>query len=392
MTINFHDEALAMQDELVEQRRDFHRHPELAFQEVRTAGIVATALNELGLEVQTGVGKTGVIGMLEGDHDGPTLLVRADMDALPILEENKTDYVSSNSGVMHACGHDGHTTIGLAVARMLSERRSDIHGRIKFVFQPAEEIGQGAQAMISDGALTSPRPDYSIGLHLWNDMPIGEVGVTAGPCMSAADIWRCTITGRGGHGANPNQTRDPILAAAQVITALQSIVSRNVDALDSAVVTVGSLHAGDAFNVIPDTAELKGTLRTYLKSTKDLVHQRVREICEGVAAAMGCAADLELIPMTVTVNNNPDIADRIAGIAARQVGSNNVHRDVRTMGSEDVSLFMDDIPGCYFFVGSANAERGLNYPHHNARFDIDEAALPIAAAILADAAASFVIP
>jgi len=392
VTINFHDEALAMQDELVEQRRDFHRHPELAFQEVRTAGIVATALNELGLEVQTGVGKTGVIGMLEGDHDGPTLLVRADMDALPILEENKTDYVSSNSGVMHACGHDGHTTIGLAVARMLSERRSDIHGRIKFVFQPAEEIGQGAQAMISDGALTSPRPDYSIGLHLWNDMPIGEVGVTAGPCMSAADIWRCTITGRGGHGANPNQTRDPILAAAQVITALQSIVSRNVDALDSAVVTVGSLHAGDAFNVIPDTAELKGTLRTYLKSTKDLVHQRVREICEGVAAAMGCAADLELIPMTVTVNNNPDIADRIAGIAARQVGSNNVHRDVRTMGSEDVSLFMDDIPGCYFFVGSANAERGLNYPHHNARFDIDEAALPIAAAILADAAASFVIP
>lgn len=392
MTINFHDEALAMQDELVERRRDFHRHPELAFQEVRTAGIVATALNELGLEVQTGVGKTGVIGMLEGDHDGPTLLVRADMDALPILEENKTDYVSSNSGVMHACGHDGHTTIGLAVARMLSERRSDIHGRIKFVFQPAEEIGQGAQAMISDGALTSPRPDYSIGLHLWNDMPIGEVGVTAGPCMSAADIWRCTITGRGGHGANPNQTRDPILAAAQVITALQSIVSRNVDALDSAVVTVGSLHAGDAFNVIPDTAELKGTLRTYLKSTKDLVHQRVREICEGVAAAMGCAADLELIPMTVTVNNNPDIADRIAGIAARQVGSNNVHRDVRTMGSEDVSLFMDDIPGCYFFVGSANAERGLNYPHHNARFDIDEAALPIAAAILADAAASFVIP
>jgi len=392
VTINFHDEALAMQDELVERRRDFHRHPELAFQEVRTAGIVATALNELGLEVQTGVGKTGVIGMLEGDHDGPTLLVRADMDALPILEENKTDYVSSNSGVMHACGHDGHTTIGLAVARMLSERRSDIHGRIKFVFQPAEEIGQGAQAMISDGALTSPRPDYSIGLHLWNDMPIGEVGVTAGPCMSAADIWRCTITGRGGHGANPNQTRDPILAAAQVITALQSIVSRNVDALDSAVVTVGSLHAGDAFNVIPDTAELKGTLRTYLKSTKDLVHQRVREICEGVAAAMGCAADLELIPMTVTVNNNPDIADRIAGIAARQVGSNNVHRDVRTMGSEDVSLFMDDIPGCYFFVGSANAERGLNYPHHNARFDIDEAALPIAAAILADAAASFVIP
>lgn len=392
MTINFHDEALSLQSEMVERRRDFHRHPELAFKETRTAGVVASTLNELGLEVQTGVGGTGVIGLLEGDHNGPTLLVRADMDALPILEENRTDYCSDTQGVMHACGHDGHTAIGLAVARMLSQRRSEIHGRVKFVFQPAEEIGQGAQAMIADGALQNPRPDFSIGLHLWNDLPVGIVAVTPGPAMSAADIWRCEITGKGGHGASPNQTRDPVVAAAQIITALQSIVGRNVDPLDTAVVTVGSLHAGDAFNVIPPSAELKGTIRTYKKETKAMVHQRVRDICEGIARAMGCEATVEITQMTIAVDNDPRLSERIGAIAAHLVGAENVRRDVRTMGSEDMSLFMDDIPGCYFFVGSANAERGLNAPHHNPKFDIDEAALPIGAALLAQAAASFVLP
>src|SRR5687767_924604 len=252
---------------MIERRRDFHRHPELSFQETRTAGIVASELNQLGFEVQTGVGKTGVIGMLEGDHDGPTLLVRADMDALPILEANEAEYVSGNAGVMHACGHDGHTTIGLAVARMLSARRSEMHGRIKFVFQPAEEIGKGAAAMIADGALDNPRPDCSIGLHLWNDLPLGTVGVTSGPCMAAADTFLCRITGKGGHGASPHQTRDPIAAAAQIISALQTIVSRNVAPLDTAVVSVGKLVAGDAFNVIASDAVLEGTVRTYRKET-----------------------------------------------------------------------------------------------------------------------------
>ncbi len=392
MSINFHEEAVALLPRMVEVRRDLHRHPELAFQEVRTAGIVASTLTELGLEVQTGIGKTGVIGLLEGDHEGPTLLVRADMDALPILEANETDYISGEAGKMHACGHDGHTSIGLAVARMLNERRSDIHGRVKFVFQPAEEIGQGAKAMIDDGALEGPRPDFSIGLHLWNDMPVGKVAVTAGACMSAADIWQCTITGSGGHGAQPDKTIDPIVAASQIVTAVQSIVSRNVDPLDTAVVTIGAIHGGDAFNVIPPTAEIKGTIRTYRKETKQMVHQRIREICEGIAQAMGCEAKVEIISMTIAVDNDAAISDRIAGIAAGLVGEENVIRDERTMGSEDVSLFMDDIPGCYFFVGSANAERGLNYPHHHPQFDVDEAAFPIAAALLAEAAASFVIP
>src|SRR5574341_103489 len=392
MSNDFYQRAEALLPEMVEQRRDFHRHPELAFQETRTAGIVASALHDLGLEVQTGVGKTGVVALLEGDSDGPTLLVRADMDALPIQEENKTDYVSQSAGVMHACGHDGHTSIGLAVARMLSEHRSEIKGRVKFIFQPAEEIGQGAQAMIADGILKDPRPDYSIGLHLWNDMPVRQVAVTPGPSMSAADIFKVTINGKGGHGASPHQGIDPIVAAAQIISAIQSITSRNVDPLDTAVVTVGVLHSGDAFNVIPATAEMRGTIRTFKKETKEMVHRRLREICEGVAIAMGCSAELEVTQMTLAVDNDATLSERIGRLAERIVGAENVRRDVRTMGSEDMSFLMDDIPGCYFFVGSANSERGLDYPHHNSRFDVDESAFTIAAALLAQAAASSVLP
>jgi len=313
------------------------------------------------------------------------------MDALPIHEANQTDYVSTAPGKMHACGHDGHTAIGLAVAKMLSQRRSEIKGRIKFVFQPAEEIGQGARAMIGDGALDNPRPDYSIGLHLWNDLPVGIVASTPGPCLSAADIWTCVITGKGGHGASPHQTQDPIVAASQIVSAAQTIISRNVDPLDTGVVTVGSMHGGDAFNVIPASVELKGTIRTYKKETQALIHQRLKEICEGVAAALSCSAQLEIIPMTIAVNNNQEISDRIAAIAEKHEKVKEVRRDVRSMGSEDVSLFMDDIPGCYFFVGSANAERDMAYPHHNPRFDFDEEALVIGASLLADAAASFVI-
>ncbi len=391
MTINFHDQVQALKAELIERRRDFHRHPELPFQETRTAGIVAKTLNDLGLEVRTEVGKTGVVGLLEGGHDGPTLLVRADMDALPVQEENETDYVSQNPGVMHACGHDAHTSIALTVAQILAAHRADIRGRVKFVFQPAEENGEGAAAMIADGVLENPRPDFSIGLHMWNDFPIGKVGVTSGPAMSAADIWRCRIIGKGGHGASPHQTQDPIVATAQIITALQTIVSRNTRPLDTAVVTVGMIHGGEAFNIIPPEVELEGTIRTYLPKVQDMVHRRLKEICEGVATSMGCRAELELIPMTPAVINDPDLSDRIAAIAAAHVGKENVPRDERTMGSEDMARLMDDIPGCYFFVGSSNAERGMDYPHHNPRFDIDEESLIIGATVLAEAAASFVL-
>ena len=384
MSTAFEAEALALTDQLVERRRDFHRHPELAYQETRTAGIVARTLLELGIEVQTGVGKTGVVGLLEGDHDGPTVLVRADMDALPILEANNTDYISGEAGKMHACGHDGHTSIGLAVAQMLSARRSEMHGRIKFVFQPAEEIGEGARAMVADGVLGDPRPDVSLGLHLWNELPVGLVGVTSGPCMASADIWSCTIRGAGGHGAAPHLAIDPVAAAAQVITALQTIVSRNVEPLDSGVVTAGSIHGGEAYNIIPQTVEMKGTLRAFKSETRTLLQRRLVEICQGVAGALGCTAEVEVRAMTSAVANDPEVAER-------RVGAERVRRDVRTMGAEDMSALMEGVPGCFFFVGSANAARELAYPHHNPRFDFDESALVTAAALMAEAAASYVI-
>jgi amidohydrolase len=320
------------------------------------------------------------------------VLVRADMDALPIVETNSVDYISDAPGTMHACGHDGHTSIGLAVAKMLNDRRAEIHGRIKFVFQPAEEIGEGAKAMVADGALKEPRPDFSVGLHLWNDMPIGQIAVTPGPCMAAADLLTIKITGSGGHGASPHLARDPIIAAAQIISALQTVVSRNVEPLESAVVSITAINGGDAFNVIPSSVDLKGTIRTYKPEVQDIVHKRVREICEGIAAAMGCTAEVVLQKRTRTVVNDPALSDKIAEMAARHVGGENVRRDVRTMGAEDMSEFMSDIPGCYFFVGSANASRDLHYPHHNPRFDFDEEALITGASLLAEAAASFVIP
>jgi amidohydrolase len=392
MSISFLSEARDLESLIIERRRDFHRHPELAFQEVRTAGIVAKALGELGLEVQTGVGKTGVVAMLDGDHDGPTLLVRADMDALPILEGNTTEYVSENNGVMHACGHDGHTSIGLAVAEMLSKRRSEIHGRIKFVFQPAEEIAAGSKAMVDDGVLTNPRPDFSIGLHLWNNSPVGDVCVTPGPCMAAADLFDVKISGYGAHGAAPHEGRDPIVAAAQIVTALQSIAARGVDPLDTVVVSVTAISGGEAYNVIPAVVTMKGTVRTYRKATQERVHQRMREIIEGIARAMECEAEFDIRKVTIAVDNNADLSARVAAIAAKHPDVKKVRTDERTMGAEDMAFLMDDIPGCFFFVGSANAERDLAYPHHNPRFDIDERALAIGAALLAEAAASFVIP
>jgi amidohydrolase len=392
MVTRFAEQARTLHLEMIARRRDLHRHPELAFDEVRTAGIVAQTLTDLGVEVRTGVGGTGVVGLLEGAGDGPTVLVRADMDALPIEEETGADYASTAPGVMHACGHDAHTSIGLAVARMLADRRDTLAGRVMFVFQPAEEIGKGAEAMVADGVLDDPRPDVSLGLHLWNTLPVGTVAVTPGPCMSAADDWACTVRGRGGHGASPHETRDPVVAAAQIITALQTVASRNVSPLDQAVVTVASLHAGDAFNIIPAAVRLKGTIRTYQEQTRELVHRRVHEICEGVAAAMGCEAEIAISTMTDPVANDPALCDRVAGIAARLVGADNVRHDIRTMGSEDMAFLMDGIPGCYFFIGSANAGCGLDAPHHSPHFDVDEDALRIGAALMASVVASFVLP
>lgn len=391
MSVDWMSLAESMRDELIARRRDFHQHPELAFEEVRTAGIVARELGALGLEVTTGVGKTGVVGVLDGSRDGPTVLVRCDMDALPVKEENTTDYISGSPGKMHACGHDGHTAIGLTVARMLAGQREKIAGRIKFVFQPAEEIGQGAFAMVADGVMDNPKPEISLGLHLWNDLPLGEVSLTPGPAMASADTWKLTLRGAGGHGASPHQTRDPIVAGAQIVTVLQTIVSRNVPPLETAVVSATRFRAGDADNVIPSEALITGTLRTYTPEVHELIMRRLREIVTGIATAMQCEADLKIEEMTPTVVNDPAITARVHERLSRAAGSLRFRSDIRTMGAEDMSVFLDRAPGVFMFVGSANHERRLDYPHHHPRFDFDENALPIGAGLLATAVADYVL-
>ncbi len=384
--------AYALREEIIARRRDFHQNPELAFEEYRTAGIVAQELNALGLEVRTGVGKTGVIAILEGAVDGPTVLVRADMDALPILEEYEAGFKSQNAHKMHACGHDGHTAIGLGVAKVLAEHRDQIVGRIKFVFQPAEEIGLGAQAMVQDGALIDPRPDVTLGLHLWNSMPVGVVGAADGPVMAGSSNFHVVITGKGGHAASPHVAIDPVVCAAHLITALQTIVSRTIDPFDTAVISVAQVRAGDAFNIIPQTAELNGTIRTFRLPVRDQVVARFQEIAENVAKAMGCTASVEITHITKPVDNHPEVSARARKVFTSVQPTVSLDLTARTMGSEDVSEFMTDIPGLYFFLGAKDETQSAYYGHHHPRFSIDEEALPLGVALLSSAIASYVLP
>jgi amidohydrolase len=389
--IDWMQRANALSEEIIRWRRDFHQHPELAFKETRTAHIVAEELQAMGMEVQTGIGKTGVVGLLEGASDGPTVLVRADMDALPIQTELNTDYASQTPGVMHACGHDGHTAIVLGVARMFADHRDQMKGRVKFVFQPAEEIGSGARAMKADGVLQNPRPDVSLGLHLWNEMPVGELGVATGPVMAGSGDFEITITGKGGHGAAPHMAVDPVVCAAQVVLGLQTIVARTVDPLDAAVVSVTRLHTGTANNIIPQSAVMGGTFRFFKHEVAETIQRRMREIVEGVCAAMGCSARIQTKLTTEPVSNAQEVSESVRRVF-ESVGVSSEHfHNYRTMGSEDVGEFMTDIPGMFFFVGSANPERGLHYPHHHPRFDFDEAALPLSAGLLAAAVAHYVM-
>lgn len=364
-------------------RRDFHSHPELGFQEFRTAGIVVRELTKLHLDkIQSEVAKTGVVGLLHGTKPGPVLLLRFDMDALPILEENDTAYISQTDGVMHACGHDAHTAIGLTVAKLLAEKREHLAGTVKFVFQPAEEGLGGAAEMVKEGVLDDPKPDYSLAVHVWNDLEIGKFGITPGPMMGAAETFRVVITGKGGHGASPHQAVDPIYAASQVISALQSIVSRNVPPLESAVVTVGSIQGGSAFNIIPPKVELLGTIRTFTKDVRSTVLKKFEAITTGVAGSLGCSVEIEMESITPAVVNDLELTHRVQEIARELFPEAGIETKLVTMGSEDFSFLMDDIPGCFVFVGSANEERDLDAKHHHPKFDIDERAMRNAVALV----------
>ena len=361
---------------MVADRRHLHENPELGFQEFKTAEFVKQRLEQLGVEdIRTGIAVTGVTGLVTGTADGPNrnVLVRADMDALPILEENDVDYKSKNDGVMHACGHDAHTSILLGLARLLTDRKDQFSGTVKLCFQPAEELPPGgAQAMIKEGVMNEPPIEAVFGLHMANQVPVGKIQVGAGPVMAAADGYTITIHGKGGHGAYPHGCIDPVVVGAQIVVALQTAVSRNTDPMDAAVVSNCVFQSGDAFNVIPDTAVLKGTVRTFKDETRDLMEKRITELATTIAEGMGAKATVDYsrgYPATVNDEAMTELA-RESAIAA--VGEENVIPKDPAMGAEDMSYFQLEAPGSYFFVGSKNEEKGLVWGHHHPKFDIDE--------------------
>ncbi|GIX49776.1 MAG: amidohydrolase [Candidatus Tectimicrobiota bacterium] len=385
-----HQQVAELREAVVALRRELHRWPELGFQEEKTAARVAAELRHLGLDVRTGVGKTGVVGVLRGARPGKTVLLRADMDALPLQEATGAPYASENPGVMHACGHDGHTAILLTVARLLAARREALPGTVKFVFQPAEELPPGgAQAMIAEGVLEDPPVDAAFALHLWNSLPVGQIGVSAGPIMASADRFQIRIKGVGSHGAYPHLGVDPIVVGSHLVSALQTLVSRELPPLTPAVVTVGKFHAGTAFNVIPSEAELAGTVRTVDAAVRQEMPARLERLVRGLAAAMRAESEVTYTfgyPVTV---NDAKMAALAAQVARQVVGEANVVAPQMSMGAEDFAYFLEAVPGCYLRLGSGNAARGLVQPHHSALFDFDEAALPIGVEVLARLALAF---
>ncbi|HTW85239.1 MAG TPA: amidohydrolase [Candidatus Sulfotelmatobacter sp.] len=364
-------------DDLVAVRRRLHAAPELSMVEHDTAAFVADALRALALdEVRTGIGVTGVLGTLRGGKPGPVTLLRADMDALPITELNEVPYRSERPGVMHACGHDGHVSILLAAARTLAERRAEVPGTLVFCFQPGEEGHAGAKKMIADGALEHPHVDRTFALHLYSGLDVGKIGVRDGAFFASADEFDLTIRGKGGHGAMPQLAVDPIAAGAYVVTVLQTIVSREVAPKDPAVVTVGQFTAGTTFNVIPDQATMKGTVRAFDATVRASMPARMERILRGLGEAL--RFEYEFVyhwsyPPTV---NAREVNDVVRAVGRAELGAEDVVEHDIVMWAEDMSFMQEERPGAYFVVGARGSE-GTAYPHHNARFDVDERALDV---------------
>jgi amidohydrolase len=344
---------------------------------VRTAGIVAERLRALGYTVRTGVGKTGVTGFLKCGAPGKTLLLRADMDALPIREEADVAWKSERPGVMHACGHDAHTAMGLATAAVLAKEASRLSGNLFFVFQPAEELAAGAAAMLQDGALDGVRPDAALAVHVLTQWPTGTIAICDGPAMASADKLRLTVTGRGGHGASPHLAIDPVVAAAQVITAIQALVSRETPPLETAILSITMLQAGTAFNIIPDTVEMTGTFRCFNPELREKLLAGLTRMAEGVAGAFRCTAQVSHEFLTPAVLNDPAVTRIAREAAAGIVGADCVTAPAPLTGSEDAAFFWQKAPGCFAFIGAARPEWSPAPSMHNAKFDIDETALAV---------------
>lgn len=367
-------------------RREFHRQPELGFQEFKTSEIILRELSQLhDFVIQSGIAKTGIKAVLEGGKSGKTILLRFDMDALPVKEDTLVDYASTSEGLMHACGHDGHMAIGLTVARLLHQSKEDLPGKIVIIFQPAEEGLGGAMEMIEAGALRDPVPEIVLALHLWNEKDLGWLGISDGPVMSASETFHVQIMGKGGHGGKPHEAIDPIVATAAIINSLQTVISREIHPLDSGVVTVSTIHAGEAHNVIPEQTNFSGTIRSFKPETRDLLLNRFNDVVGNIASAYQCNESVTLEDISPAVINDREVAKTIRLAAAEVFPDFLIDRDYKTMASEDMSYFMQDIPGCYCFVGSANPEKGLVAKHHQPDFNFDEEALTIGSALLVEA-------
>ncbi|HSI67653.1 MAG TPA: amidohydrolase [Planococcus sp. (in: firmicutes)] len=359
--------------EVVETRRDLRQHPELSFEEERTAAIVSEKLRAWGFEVQEGVGKTGVVGVLKGEAPGPVVALRADMDALPMMDEIDQPYVSLREGVAHTCGHDAHTSILLGVAKVMAEKGLDA-GTLKLVFQPAEEIGQGAAAMIEDGVLENPKVDYMAGLHVHPTLKTGEFSITHDEFSCAAvDILELKITGKGGHAAHPHLTIDPIMIAAQILVGVQQIVSRQTDPLDSVVLSFGQIQAGTKATIIPDAVVLKGTVRTLNPETRAVMEKRIGSIAKGIAQSYGGDCEIDYQYVTPSIKQDDELRSLFISTANELFGRDTVLIVKPSMGGEDFAYFSQEVPSVFFRLGTNGSEETA-HPNHNTRFDVDEEA------------------
>lgn len=366
---------------MVERRRYLHQHPELSFHEVDTPRFIAERLKELGIEVRTGVGGRGVVGTIRGGQPGKTVALRADFDALPIQDEKEVDYRSTVPGVMHACGHDGHTATLLAVAEILVGQKEHLAGNVVLIHQHAEEVVPGgARDMIADGCLDGV--DIIFGTHLWSTTKLGTIGYRVGPVMAAADKFELTLFGRGGHGAKPHETIDAVVLGATVVKELQSIVSRRLDPLQQAVLTIGTLHAGNTFNVIADSAELTGTIRTFDPLVADQIVKEMERTIKGVCDAAGATYTFRYERGYPAVVNHPAETELVRAVASDVVGADQVFEIAPTMGGEDFAYYLQQVPGTFFFTGAGDE---TFYPHHHPKFDFEEQAMQYAARILIEA-------
>ena len=365
-----------MKDWLVELRRTIHMNPELGFEESETSKLVAGWLEKFGLRITRGVAKTGVVGLLQGEKAGKTVAIRADMDALPLEEANQVPYRSRVKGKMHACGHDAHVTILLGVARLFSSIRERVQGNIKWVFQPAEEGGGGGRVMVEEGALENPRVDAIFGAHLFPDLNTGKVGIHEKQGLAATDRIIIKIAGRGAHGAYPHLSRDPILAAGHLITQIHSIVSRSIAPLDSAVITIGKVSGGTAFNIIPDEVELLGTVRSLTPQVREELKSRLEQVTQGLARSFDLDCRLVFDYGYPALVNDPEMSHLVASACGQGIGEENVEFLRPSMGGEDFAYYLQKVPGSFFRLGCRNEEKGIIHPFHSSRFDIDEEALP----------------